>query len=70
MQQGPVRVDLSSAVVAYRPADGEERVIAAQDLKPAALSVDFRVEPDGEGTRANLDLEAIPVPLVIELNST
>lgn len=35
--QSPVRVNLSSAVVAYRPAEGEERILAAQDVKPAAL---------------------------------
>jgi len=35
--QGPVRVDLSSAVVAYRPAAGEERTFSAQYAKPGAL---------------------------------
>ena len=35
--QGPVRVDVNSAVVAYRPAAGEERILAARDVKPAAL---------------------------------
>ena len=27
--QGPVRVDVNSPVVAYRPAEGEERILAA-----------------------------------------
>ena len=35
--RGPVRVDVNSTVVAYRPAEGEERILAARDVKPAAL---------------------------------
>lgn len=33
----PVRVDLSSAVVAYRPAAGEERSVAARDTQATSL---------------------------------
>ena len=33
----PVRMDLSSAVVTYRPAAGEERSVNAHDAKPMEL---------------------------------
>ena len=35
--KSPVKVDLSSAVVAYRPAAGEERSLLAHEVKPRAL---------------------------------
>ncbi len=35
--KSPVRVDLSSAVVAYRPAAGEERSVLAREVKAEAL---------------------------------
>lgn len=35
--KSPVKVDLSSAVVGYRPAAGEERTVPAHELKATAL---------------------------------
>lgn len=35
--KSPVKVDLSSAVVAYRPAEGEERSVLAHEVKARAL---------------------------------
>jgi hypothetical protein len=41
---GAVNVDLGSAVVAYRPAAGEERSVSAEEVSSVAL-LKARVEP-------------------------